>query len=314
MTKNKPQIIENPEWKPREDSIITVGAFDGIHAGHRMILERLISEGRTQNLKSILFTFEPHPKKVLFPEKKHKLLTIKEEKIHLLKDFALDYVVFYPFTPGFSRMTGEEFLVFLKEKYRLKKLLLGYNHSFGSDRLQDDKFIKQLGNKLGFAVERLPRVTVDGIPVSSTIIKQRIEAYDILTANKLLAHPYLLFGRVVEGSKFGRKIGFPTANLAVLSEDKLIPPEGVYLVEVEWGTKRKFGVMNIGRRPTVDGRKRTLEVHILDFSGDIYGEIIHVYFLSFLRKEKNFQDVENLKKQIEKDVLHARRIILNFSK
>lgn len=304
-----PVFIENKLWQPDVPTVISVGSFDGIHAGHRMIIGKLTEEKQKLHAASLLFTFDPHPKKVLFPEEEVRLLTVKPEKKELLENFALDYVLFYPFNREFARMTGEEFLAFLKSHYRVKKLLLGYNHVFGSDRLADDKIIDKLARQYGFETERLPAVEVKGIPVSSTEIKRRLAAYDVRTANDLLGYDYMMFGKVVEGSKFGRKIGFPTANLQPLSEDKFIPPDGVYAVYVRWDKDKTGGVMNIGTRPTVDGSRRLIEVHLLDFEGDLYGDILKVHFVDFIRPERRFASVEALRRRIGEDILKARKIL-----
>jgi riboflavin kinase/FMN adenylyltransferase len=306
-----PQFITSREWTPNENTIISVGAFDGIHRGHRMIIEKMISESRKTGLKTLLFTFHPHPKKILSPSEKLELLTVFEEKKILLGRFDLDYVLFYPFNISFARLTGKDFLELLKEKYKVRKLLLGYNHTFGNDRLYDDRIILKTAEQLDFNTERLPVVEIDRIPVSSSTIRRRIKSYDIKTANKLLGYDYLMLGKVVHGSRFGRKIGFPTANLEIPDNDKLIPPPGVYFVKVSWDASEKYGVMNIGNRPTIDGKKTVIEVHILDFSGDLYGKNLCIRFLEFFRKEKAFPGIEPLKEQIRSDVEKARKIIEN---
>ncbi len=306
---SRPEFIHSPQWHPGTPTVISVGAFDGIHSGHRMIIEKLTEEAKQHQASSLLFTFHPHPKQILFPEKPLKLLTVLPEKKHVLQSYPLDYVLFYPFTRSFSELTGKEFLMMLKEKYKVRKLLLGYNHRFGSDRLNDDETIRRIASDLGFEAERLPKVEIDGIAVSSSEIKRRIAGKDIETARKLLSYPYLMTGAVVQGNRFGRKIGFPTANLRVLSSNKLIPPEGVYLVRVTTEHNVRFGVMNIGRRPTVDGTNLVMEVHLIDFSGNLYGQTLRIGFLAFLRNEKHFQNVGQLKFQIEKDIRQAESII-----
>ena len=301
-----PVFVENTDWKPDGPTVVSVGAFDGIHAGHQSILRKLTTEQKSLHAESLLFTFDPHPKKVLFPEKEVRLLTVKPEKKDILRNFDLDYVLFYPFNRDFARMTGEEFLAFLKSHYRIKKLILGFNHVFGSDRLADDNLIRKLARKYGFEVERMPAVKVNGIVVSSTEIKKRLRNYDVKTANMLLGYEYMMYGMVREGSKFGRKIGYPTANLHPLSDDKFIPPDGVYAVYVHRESRKIGGVMNIGTRPTVDGSRRLIEVHLFDFKGDLYDELLKVHIVDFIRPEQRFPSVEALQQQIARDIIAAK--------
>ncbi len=308
-----PEFIEKTDWKPPAGTVASVGAFDGIHKGHQMIIERLIDEARQKGLKSLLFTFDPHPKQILFPDKKIKLLTVKPEKKQILSKYPLDYVFFYPFNLDFARMSGEAFLHFLKKNYGLKKLLLGYDHAFGKDRLTDDKQIKKIAQSLDFEVERLPKVLINQIPVSSTRIKNFISEKKIVQANELLGYPYLVEGKVVEGNRLGRKIGFPTANLITEYPEKLIPGPGVYHVQAKPENKWLHAVMNIGKRPTVDGKNLNMEVHILDYEGNLYGKILPVRFLKFLRNEKIFSGIEALKNQIQADINRVREELPNQS-
>jgi len=305
-----PVFIETLSWKPENPTVCTVGSFDGIHLGHRFLIENLIREARNEGAGSLLFTFDPHPKQVLQPDKPIRLLTVKPEKKFLLSEFSgLDYVLFYPFHKAFAAMTAGEFLRFLKENYRVRKLLLGFNHVFGSDRVSDDRLIQHWAAELGMDVKRLPAVEVDGIRVSSTEIKKRLANYDIPTANKLLGYPYMMMGEVVAGSRFGRKIGFPTANLSLPDPLKFIPPDGVYAVTAFVQDHLYKGVMNIGTRPTVDGKNKLIEVYLFDFEGDLYGHTLRVHIHAFLRKEQAFPSIEALKSQIIKDAQRAREVL-----
>jgi len=289
-------------------TVASVGAFDGIHRGHQMIINRLESEARRNGWKSVLFTFDPHPKAVLTPGTEWKLLTVKSEKKQLLLNTGLDYVIFYPFTRRFAAMTGEAFLRFLQQNLNVRKLLLGYDHVFGSDRLHDDMLISRIARHHGIETERLPVVKWNGITVSTTEIKKRIRQRDIPTANLLLGYPYLIKGKVVRGEGVGRRLGFPTANLKT-SPLKFLPPDGVYAVRVQLEKTAYPGVMNIGKRPTVDGKKRAVEVHILDFSGNLYQRVIDIHVIDFLRREKMFESLDLLRRQIQTDIEQTRKIL-----
>ncbi|NPA43321.1 MAG: bifunctional riboflavin kinase/FAD synthetase [Chlorobi bacterium] len=307
--KRKPVFIEGTRPVPPGPKVISVGAFDGIHRGHRFVIERMAEERARTGFASLLFTFDPHPRQVFRGKRQFKLLTVKPEKIQLLAPMPLDYVVFHPFDRDFAAMTGADFLRYLKEKYGLKILLLGYDHVFGSDRLADDDRIREIASALDVDVKRLPPVIIDDKPVSSTLIKQYLGEGRLEDANRLLGYPYLIKGKVVHGSRFGRRIGFPTANIRPVSEDKFIPAPGVYAVEAEWDGQPYPGVMNIGVRPTVDGTRLQLEVHLLDFEGDLYGQILDVYLRAYLRPELTFDSVDDLRVQIGRDIEQARRIL-----
>ncbi len=291
-------------------SAIVVGSFDGIHLGHRYLIKKLSVLAGQYGLNSVLFTFDPHPSYVLYPGKASELLTVRQEKEYLLSGMPLDKVVFYPFNKDFARMRAEDFLIYLKEKFGLRLLLVGYDHVFGSDRLEDKEKLKQLASRLGIALFFGEAVEWKGQRVSSSKIRSLLKEGKTGEANGMLGAPYLMVGKVVHGSQFGRKIGFPTANLSLPDPRKLVPLEGVYAVMVKTKGRDMKGVLNIGKKPTVSSDMRLhIEVHILDFEGDLYGEQIRVRFHSRLRDEQKFSSVETLKRQIEKDIKAALRIL-----
>ncbi|NPA46148.1 MAG: bifunctional riboflavin kinase/FAD synthetase [Chlorobi bacterium] len=281
---------------------VTAGSFDGIHRGHRYLIDLTRDAALRHRLKSLIITFDPHPALVLRPQEAPPLLTVRPEKEFLLKRTGADYIYFQKFDKDFARLTAEAYLHYLYERFGMRLLVLGYDHRFGSDRLGDYEKIKEIGRRKGFEVIRAKAYRYKGKMVSSSLIRQYISNAKIRRANELLGYDYMLWGQVVHGSRFGRKIGFPTANLRPLSPHKLIPPPGVYDVRTEIEGKMRKAVMNIGMRPTLDGKHRQIEVHIPGFSGDLYGKCLHVNMIDFLRPEKKFASVEELKNQILRDI------------
>ena len=291
-------------------SAIVTGSFDGLHRGHRFLFDKLRETAIPQGLTSVVFTFEPHPALLLNPEKAPRLLTTLEERKKLLADIPVDRVIFYPFDRRFARMTGKEFIDFLKRHFNLQHLIVGYDHRFGSDRLENREQIKRIARDADVRVSFFPPLRDEaGNIISSSLIRRKIQDRKIREANALLGYDYMMSGEVVHGSQFGRKIGFPTANLSVTDKHKLIPPEGVYFVEAEMGSQRIPGVMNIGKRPTVNTNEKNIlpEVHLLDYDGNLYGKNIRVYFKKFHRHEEKFPDTSTLKERIASDVRAARQ-------
>ena len=285
--------------------VLTIGTFDGVHLGHQKILERVKKEAEKIDGESVLFTFYPHPRMVLFPESHGlKLLQTQTQKIERLKEFGLDNVIVYPFTKDFSQLTAIEFVRdFLVGKLKVQKLVIGYDHQFGKNREGTLEFLKDAGKEYGFEVIEIPAQEIDEVNVSSTKIRQAVQMGDIEMANAYLGEPYELSGIVVHGDHLGRTIGFPTANLETDSELKLIPANGVYGVEVLLpdGAKNQ-GMMNIGVRPTIGGKlEKRIEIHIFDFEENIYEKPITVRLLKRFREEQKFKDLNSLKTQIQVD-------------
>jgi riboflavin kinase / FMN adenylyltransferase len=283
--------------------VVTSGTFDGVHVGHQKILQRVKERARQSNGQSVVITYWPHPRLVLFPEDNDlKLLSTIEERIEQLRSFGIDYLLIIPFTKEFSRLSSRAFITdVLVKALHTKVLVIGYDHRFGKNREGSFEHLKARSAQYGFEVEEIPRQDVDDIGVSSTKIRRAIESGDIPTANRYLGHTYTLTSTVVEGNKLGRTIGYPTANLALPAPHKLIPGHGVYAVWVKFDGQRLPGMMNIGVRPTVDGSHLTLEVHILNFDRDIYGQTLTVEFVEQLRQEQKFAGLDELKAQLAKD-------------
>ena len=285
--------------------VATIGFFDGVHLGHTYLLKQLKSEAQQRNMQSVVVTFANHPRLFFDPNCGLKQLTLSDDKVTLLKQNGVDEVVMLQFDEHLSKLTSREFMQLLVEKYGVKLLLMGYDHRFGSDRNTSfDEYI-EYGSQLGLEIKRCDGFSESEVMVSSSKVRRALELWDIPLANKLLGYKYFIKGRVIEGQKIGRQIGFPTANLDV-DTLKLIPSDGVYVVEV---VVREFiyrGVLNIGSRPTVDGDKRTIEVHIIGYEGDeLYGEELELRFLRFLRYEQRFSSLDDLREQIRKDFNRA---------
>ena len=284
-------------------AVVTSGTFDGVHIGHQKILKRVKERARQSNGQSVVITYWPHPRLVLFPEDNDlRLLSTIEERIEQLRSFGIDYLLIIPFTKEFARTSSRSFITdVLVRAINTRVLVIGYDHRFGKNREGSFENLKARSAQYGFEVEEIPRQDVDDVAVSSTKIRKALEEGDIETANRYLGHPYSLTSVVVEGNRLGRTIGYPTANLALPANNKLVPGNGVYAVWVKHDQEKHAGMMNIGLRPTVDGKQVTLEVHILHFDRDIYGQTLTVEFVELLRQEQNFGSLEALKEQLAKD-------------
>ena len=284
--------------------VATIGFFDGVHLGHNYLLEQLKLEAQQRNMQSVVVTFANHPRLFFDPNCGLKQLTLSDDKVTLLKQNGVDEVVMLQFDEHLSKLTSREFMQLLVEKHGVKLLLMGYDHRFGSDRGTSFDAYIEYGRQLGLEVKRCDGFSESEVMVSSSKVRRALELWDIPLANKLLGYKYFLKGRVVEGQKIGRQIGFPTANLEV-DPLKLIPSDGVYVVDVEVEGVEYRGVLNIGTRPTVSGDQRTVEVHIIGFTGDLYSKEIVLKFLKFLRHEQRFSSLDDLREQIRKDFNQA---------
>ena len=289
-------------------SVVTLGNFDGVHLGHRELFRSLVKTARQLNCPSIVYTFNPHPLKFLAPEKAPLLLNTPAEKQRLIAASHVDYLIETPFTTDFAKMSPEIFVTdILLEKLKIKALIVGYDYAFGKGRRGDTDFLKACGEKYGFHVEVLQPVGDDGLPYSSTRIRQMVAAGDVSDVVRLLGRQYNLEGVVVHGDQRGRTLGFPTANLE--TEKEQLPAPGVYAVKVRHNLQEYGGVVNIGRRPTFDVEGSTIEVYLLDFTGELYGQKLRIYFVERLRDERKFTSVEALVATIEMDVVRARQIL-----
>ncbi|MEW6469279.1 MAG: bifunctional riboflavin kinase/FAD synthetase [Bacteroidota bacterium] len=286
-----------------KNPVVTTGTFDGVHVGHQKLIRRLKELARKTEGETVLITFYPHPRMVLFPDDNElRLLNTQEEKKELLERFGIDHLVVIPFTKKFSRLTSLEFVRdILANKIGTKKLVIGYDHHFGRNREGSFAHLKEFGPVYGFDVKEIPAIDVDNIHVSSTKIREALAKGDISTANLYLGYEYSLRGKVVKGEQLGKALGFPTANIEVGDKYKLVPADGIYAVTAEHEGVTYKGMMSIGFNPTVDGKKRTLEVNLFDFDKDIYGSVLKVNFREWLRKEKKFSSLDALKKQLHAD-------------
>ncbi|RAV27597.1 riboflavin biosynthesis protein RibF [Sinomicrobium soli] len=287
-------------------SVVTIGTFDGVHVGHRKILERLIESARANNLKSTLLTFFPHPRMVLQQDADIKLINTLDEKIAILEKSGLEQLIIYPFTREFSRLTAIEFVRdIIVDKLRARKVIIGYDHRFGRNRTATIKDLREYGETYEFDVEEIGVEEVDAVSVSSTKIRRALEEGDMETANQYLGYDFMLTGEVVKGKGLGKQMRYPTANLHIAETYKLIPAKGVYVVKSEIDDRVVYGMMNIGFNPTVNGDRQSIEIHFFDFDRDIYGKKIRIDMLKRLRDEVRFDSVESLTLQLHKDKENA---------
>ncbi|HUQ66751.1 MAG TPA: bifunctional riboflavin kinase/FAD synthetase [Flavitalea sp.] len=290
------------------NAVITIGTFDGVHMGHQKIIGQLKSEAGRTGGETVIITFHPHPRKIVHSGKEIKLITTIEERIERLSAAAIDHLVIVPFTQGFSELEPADYVEsFLKKRFQPSVVIIGYDHKFGKERKGDYKLLEEYSAKGYFTLKEIPQHVINHSTVSSTLIRDYITNGEIEKANSLLGYDFSFEGLVVKGDQRGRTIGFPTANLQLTNEEKIVPGNGVYAVNVFLPSSFSLlsGMMNIGVRPTVDGTKRTMEVNIFDFNEDIYGKIIRVFVKGFLRGEKKFSGIQELKLQLEKDKLSA---------
>ncbi|PCJ87290.1 MAG: riboflavin biosynthesis protein RibF [Flavobacteriales bacterium] len=292
------------EFGKATNSVVTTGTFDGVHIGHRKILKSLQEVAKKEKGETVIFTFHPHPRMVLFPDDNDlRLLNTQEEKIELLDAAGIDHLIVHPFTKDFSRLTAVEYVRdVLVNQIGTKKLVIGYDHHFGRNREGNLEQLKELSQLYNFEVEEIPAQDVENVNVSSTKIRNALLKGDVKTANKYLSYDYSLLGKVAEGDKIGRTLGFPTANIELEDKHKLIPADGIYAVKVFHQEKEYNGMLSIGVRPTInDLGNRTVEVNIFDFNKEIYNEKLTINFKARIRDEKKFDSLDEMKKEIEKD-------------
>ncbi|MBS1731489.1 MAG: bifunctional riboflavin kinase/FAD synthetase [Bacteroidetes bacterium] len=293
---------------PIENAVITIGTFDGVHKGHQQIIRQLKEEAKKIQGETVIITFHPHPRSIVPGREPVSILTTPNEKIALLENMGIDHLVIIPFNLEFSQQSATAFIEhFLVEKFHPHTVIIGYDHRFGKGREGDYHLMEKLGKKFGFLVKEIPEQVLNDITVSSTRIRKALNEGEIETANNYLGHTYSFEGEVVDGKKIGRTIGYPTANIKVYELEKLIPANGVYAVEVRCNSESNLhkGMMSIGTRPTIGGTPRTIEVHLFDFTKNIYHSTIRVFVKYFLRKEVKFAGLEEMKLQLYRDQLQA---------
>ena len=300
-----------------KNAVVTTGTFDGVHTGHRQIIKQLTEEAAEVNGESVIITFNPHPRKVVAQNSSISLLNTLEEKISLIAVLGVDHLVVVPFNESFSNQTPEEYIEsFLFETFHPHTIIIGYDHRFGKNRKGDYHLLETYGEQLGFKVKEIPEKIINQSKVSSTIIREALLKNDINKANKCLGYTYFFEGVIVDGNKLGRTLGYPTANVVVNDEAKLIPANGIYVAEAiilnSTFSEQTFlkGMLSIGIRPTIADNRRTIEMNIFNFEDDIYGKILQVYVCEFLRAEIKFNTIEDLKKQMDTDKYNS----LNFFK
>lgn len=305
------QVSHNiADFRPNKATVVTIGTFDGVHNGHRRVIEQVKATAAKIGGESVLLTFFPHPRMVLFPNTEQLLLNTEEEKIALVRDLGVDHLIVHPFTREFSMLSSAAFIEqILVSGLHTKRLVIGYDHHFGKDREGSFENLKKSGPQFGFEVEEISAHETDNIKVSSTRIRTALATGQVDVANNLLGYDYRLTGTVVKGQQLGRKIGYPTANIISPEPYKLIPGNGVYAVYVIHEGKKYRGMMNIGIRPTVDGLHRTAEVNIFDFNADIYGESLTVEFVKWVRGEQKFPGLDALKEQLANDKIAVQKLL-----
>jgi len=301
------QLNNLPEFK---HPVVTIGSFDGVHHGHKVILSEVVKAAKAVGGESILITFEPHPRKIIHPEQPLGLLTAPEQKIALIEAEGIDHIVVVPFTRDFSMCSARDYVEdFLLKNFRPHTIIIGYDHRFGHSREGDIALLRSLVPP-GVEVVEISAQLIEQAAVSSTKIRNALLKGSVHVAAEMLDRAYSFRATVVHGNKIGRTIGYPTANLQPVYPDILIPGIGIYAVMVEWKGSLYQGMMSIGFRPTVTNEKViTCEVNILDFSEDLYGQVLTVYFVQYLRGEEKFESLESLKAQIAQDEANTRQVL-----
>ncbi len=312
------QVHRDLEQLPKfKNAVITIGTFDGVHKGHQQIINQLKTTAIAVDGETIIITFHPHPRKIVGSYGGNvALLNTLEEKIILLSEAGINHLVVVTFTEVFAHQSAEAYCKdFIYQYFKPSKIIIGYDHRFGKNRSGDYHLLEKMGEILGFEVIEINAQVLNEITVSSTKVRQALLEHDIQTANQLLGYPYFFEGIVIKGNQLGRTIGYPTANISITNDEKLIPANGVYAVTVsminsQWSTVHSFkGMMNIGIRPTIDGKISVIEVNIFDFDADIYGQTIQVHIYGYIRSEVKFNSLDALKNQLKEDAIKAKQAL-----
>lgn len=297
-------------FKSDHHTVITIGTFDGVHAGHQKIIERLVATAKVSQLESAILTFFPHPRMVLQEDSDLKLINTIEERKQFLEKSGIDHLIIHPFTHQFSRLTALEFVRdILVNKLKAKKVIIGYDHRFGRNRTADINTLKDFGKEFGFEVEEISRQDVEEVAVSSTKIRKALLEGRVEKANNYLQHPFTLTGTIVSGQGLGKEFGYPTANLKIEEDYKLIPKIGVYVVRAIIEEIPYFGMMSIGTNPTVGGKDMTIETYFFLLDKDLYGKKLQIELLTRIRDEKKFESVDALKIAMKQDEAFSERYI-----
>lgn len=301
-------INQLPNFK---NAVLTIGTYDGVHFGHQQIIKKVVELAKSINGESILMTFNPHPRFIINPNETLKLITTFDEKVDILANFGLNHIVAFPFSLDFASMDAEDYVKnILVKHFNPKIIVIGYDHKFGKNREGDIHLLQKMGPEFGFIVKEIEKQTLEEIAVSSTKVRRALLEGDILSANNLLVHPFSLQGKVVDGDKMGRKLGFPTANIQIDNPNKLIPPSGVYAVKVNIEGNLFNGALSIGIRPTFNfGPKEVIEVYIIEFDKNIYGKLIKLNFYKKIRSQVKFEKLEDLITQMRDDIIQCKSIL-----
>jgi riboflavin kinase/FMN adenylyltransferase len=301
------------DFSSTKKTILTLGTFDGVHIGHKKILKKITQNTENQKYESLVLTFFPHPRMVLQDHSDIQLLNTIDEKIDLLEKIGIQNLVIHPFDEAFSRLTAEEFVSsILVDRFHIQKIVIGHDHRFGRNRTANIDDLIAFGKQYGFEVEQISVQEINAISVSSTKIRNALLEGDMALSNDYLGYDYFLTGNVVKGKQLGRTIDFPTANLKIEEDYKLIPKNGVYIVKSLIDGQTIFGMMNIGFNPTVNGKKQSIEIHYFDFNSDLYNQKIRVSILQRIRSEQKFESVDLLKEQLKKDKKTALSLLHKF--
>ena len=303
------------DYQKVANAIVTIGTFDGVHLGHQTILKDMVRVAKEIKGESVVVTFYPHPRQVLrIDDGNLRFITTQEEKIRLLENIGIDNLIIVNFTEEFSRLSSESFITdYVIKNISPVKIVVGYDHHFGNNRKGDFNLLNDLGERYNIEVQRIPAKDVENIAVSSTKIRHSLQQGDVSYANKLLGYQYAYFGKVVDGAKIGRELGYPTANVYVDREYRLIESPGVYATYIEIDKIIYKSMTYIGNKPTLDkDEKESLEVHIFDFNDDIYGKYVKIRFVKKIREEQKFKDLETLKHQIQIDEKEIRELLLTL--
>lgn len=298
----------------KSPSVITTGTFDGVHIGHRKIINKLKSVAKAKGLQSVILTFFPHPRMILQHSSSIKLLNTIDERKDILESLGLDHLVVIKFTKEFSKLSPEHYVKdILLNGLNAKHIIIGYDHRFGKNRRADINDLIEFGHQFNFIVEEISVQDVEEVAVSSTKIRNALNLGDVKTANTYLGYNYFLTGSIIKGKQIGKQIGYPTANIHIKEEYKLIPPNGVYVVKSVIDNTLFYGMMNIGTNPTVGGGEQSIEIHFFDFEQDLYGKKLKIELLERLRNERKFESLDTLRTQLNKDKIVALKFIENSS-
>lgn len=310
MESNLKEYRSTNSFNNQKGTIVTIGTFDGVHLGHKTILNRLVESAKKEGLESVLLTFFPHPRMVLQKDTGLKMLNTLSEKKALISALGVDHLIIHPFTREFSRLTAVEYVRdILVNQLNAKKIIIGYDHRFGRNRTANIDDLKEFGHTYGFMVEEISAKELDDVAVSSTKIRNALLEGDIATANRYLGYNYTVQGTVVKGKGIGKTIGYPTANLKIDEPYKLIPKMGVYLTRATINGQRYYGLTNIGTNPTVGGKNQTIETYLLDVSEDLYDAPMSLEFISWIREENTYESIDKLKEGIRQDEHFAREFL-----